>query len=64
VEFLASKKHIARQLDRIGADAIRKELKYCGAWDDEELANDAKNRLRIVWIAAGNIRDEHKDRVF
>ena len=49
---------IRRQLDKIGPDAIRDELSEYGAWDDDELANDADNRARIVWIAAGNISDE------
>ena len=39
-------------------DAIRAELREYGAWDDEELADDEQNIRRILWIAAGNIRDE------
>lgn len=45
---------IAAQLDTIDADLIRAELREYGAWDVEELADDAANRERIVWIAAGN----------
>jgi hypothetical protein len=39
-------------------DAIRKELKECGAWDDEELKDDNANVNRITWIAAGNITEK------
>ncbi len=44
---------IRSQLDKIDPDKIRKELREYGAWDDEELANEKENRIRIVWIAAG-----------
>lgn len=40
------------------ADAIRAELKEHGAWDADELADDAQNRRRILWIAAGNISED------
>lgn len=39
-------------------DSIRAELKEYGAWDKEELADDAANRARIVWQAAWNIADD------
>ena len=42
------------------ADKIRAELKEYGAWDEAELADDALNFTRLVWIAAGNISDEEK----
>lgn len=57
VAALVSKPAIRRQLDRIGADAIRAELKGYGAWDETELADDEQNRHRIIWLAAGNIAD-------
>ncbi len=40
------------------ADALRAELREYGAWDDDQLADDMVNWERIVWIAAGNIREE------
>lgn len=52
---------IASQLDKIGPDKIRDELGEYGAWDEEELAFDDSNRHRIVWLAAGNIREEHRE---
>jgi len=49
---------IRRQLDKIPASKIADELREYGAWDDEELKDEQANRARIVWIAAGNIREE------
>jgi len=43
-------------------EAVREHLAGYGAWDDEELQDDAANWHRIVWIAAGNIRDEAHER--
>lgn len=40
------------------AGNIRRELEEYGAWDAEELADDAANRQRIVWIAACNIAED------
>lgn len=60
---------VALWVDKIGwegqtmdADAIRKELREYGAWDDEELSDDAENRKRILWITAGNWQDEQADK--
>jgi len=38
-------------------EKIREDLKETGGWDAEELDDDNKNWERIVWIAAGNIRE-------
>ena len=38
--------------------ALQEELKEYGAWNQEELADDAANWRRIVWLAAGNIKEE------
>jgi hypothetical protein len=37
---------------------IRAELKEYGAWDAEELTDEAANWERITWIAACNIKEE------
>lgn len=34
------------------------ELDEYGRWSDEELTNHEDNLLRIIWIAAENIKDE------
>jgi hypothetical protein len=42
----------------VAPDLIRAELAEYGAWDAEELADDVKNLHRIIWLAAGNIRED------
>lgn len=54
---LAQKPEIANQLDKIGVEAIRLAVKESGGWSAEELADDTANRNRVVWMAAGDIRD-------
>lgn len=49
-------------LNHIDPDKIRDELRDCGAWDDEELADNEANLRRIVWLAACNIREEDYER--
>lgn len=39
-------------------EALREELDEYGAWSAEELADDAANWERIVWIACGNVSEE------
>lgn len=62
VRALLTVPRILRQLDRLGPDAIRYELKGYGAWDEEELADNEMNRVRFVWVAAGQIVDERNSR--
>ena len=38
-------------------DKVRKELKEYGAWSAEELMDDEANVRRLIWIAAGDMRD-------
>jgi hypothetical protein len=54
---LLTRPYIARQLDRIPATLIASELREYGAWDEAELADEAQNRARILWIACGDIQD-------
>jgi hypothetical protein len=53
---------IRRQLDMIGPEKIAAELAEYGAWDAEELADEEQNDCRIIWIAAGDIREEANQR--
>lgn len=39
------------------SEKFRAELSEYGAWDEIELADDAANFKRLIWIAAGNISD-------
>lgn len=52
----SKKVHRPRQCTK---ENLAAELKEYGAWELNELADDAANWQRILWIAAGNIRDEH-----
>lgn len=45
---------IAAQLDAIGHASLARALRECGAWTDEELADEESTRLRSIWIAAGS----------
>lgn len=61
VKDLSDVPAIRRQLDKIPADDIRAELKEYGAWDETELSDNDENRIRILWIACGNIREDIKN---
>ena len=62
VKVLCAQPGMAKQLDAIGPEKIRAQLEEYGAWDENELADDEQNRQRIVWIAAGNIKEEQAER--
>jgi hypothetical protein len=50
--------HVIEQLDGIDKEVLRAELKEYGEWNSVELADDAKNRRRVVWLAAADIQEE------
>jgi len=50
-------KRIVRPTD-ITAERLAAELKDYGAWDEKQLSDDEANWQRLIWIAAGNIKDE------
>lgn len=49
---------IKRQLKKISDSDLADELREYGAWDDEQLMDRKENEARIIWIAAGNIKDD------
>jgi hypothetical protein len=57
VEYWAPRIH---RPEKITPELLAAELRECGAWDAEELADDAANWRRIIWLAAGNIQEESK----
>ena len=59
VEALEKNPKIRRMLNKIDPTYIWQELREYGAWGDDELADEEKNRLRILWIAGNNIREEN-----
>jgi len=44
---------IASQLEKLDADTVRSELREYGAWDAVELADDAQNAQRLLWLKDG-----------
>ena len=48
---------IRRQLAKIDNATLAAELKEYGAWNEAELSDRAQNDARIIWIAAGDIRE-------
>lgn len=55
VRALSAEPTIRRQLARLMPTAVHAELTGYGAWDADELADDAANLRRILWIAAGDV---------
>lgn len=58
VKELLKLPEVLEQFESINPESIRKELKEYGAWNEAELSNDEENRIRILWIACANIREE------
>ncbi len=48
---------IRRQLARVDAAALARELREYGAWDADELADHDANLSRLLWLACGDITD-------
>lgn len=51
----------AKEIERpaeITPEKLAAELKEYGAWDAEELADDDQNWHRLIWIAAGNLKED------
>lgn len=59
VEWLSQQPDIVAQLDKSNPETLAGELKEYGAWDDEELADHDQNLQRLVWLASGDIVEEH-----
>lgn len=59
VKVLSGASDIAAQLAALDPAIVRRELAEYGAWDDAELADHAQNLQRLLWLAAGQICDEH-----
>jgi len=49
--------------DSITPELLKAELRECGAWTPEDLEDDAQNWERLIWIAAGNIKDDERERL-
>ena len=58
-EMTVSDKEVIAALSEIDPATLRDELREYGAWDDNELADHTANLERILWLACGQIQDEH-----
>ena len=61
VETMRKVPYIAQQLERMDPENLRKELKEYGAWNEEQLKDHEENILRILWILAGNIKENNRE---
>ena len=43
----------------ITEEALRRELREYGAWEEAELRDHNENERRIVWIACCDLKEEH-----
>jgi hypothetical protein len=57
VDALSLVPEIAKQLEAIKADDLRRELKEYGAWDAEELVDHQQNLQRVLWLAGCDIKE-------
>lgn len=57
VNALRRKPYIEQQLERINPEYLKAELKECGAWDEDELADYDMNLTRFLWIACCDIHE-------
>lgn len=57
VAELLTAPEIARQLDAIDDETMRRELGEYGCWEADELESRETNKSRLVWLAANEIAD-------
>lgn len=62
VEELSHNPKIRRQLDTINRKDLQDELREYGAWELSELHDHEENLQRILWIAAGDIKEALHER--
>lgn len=63
IYYLKRLPHIATQLEGIKPSDLRDELRWYGAWDDEDLADHEANLERLLWIACGDIVDRQFEEI-
>ena len=62
VIYLLTLPKIKRQLKKILDEMLIAELLEYGVWNNEELQNRQNNEERIVWLAAGDISENYKEK--
>jgi len=61
VQELLAVPYIYNQLVVLDSDLIAAELGEYGCWDDAELGDHSANLERLLWIACGDIQEEHTE---
>jgi hypothetical protein len=51
------KPYLAKQLDALNMDHVRAYLSELGAWDEDELEDEDMCKVRLVWLACGDINE-------
>ncbi len=57
---LAKVPAIYDQLDAFDPQILALGLAESGAWDDEELSDYQQNKIRVIWLAACDIKEENR----
>lgn len=60
---LAETPAIQAQLDKVDCQVLRAAIKETGGWSTEELADDVSNRIRAVWMAACDIKENASEQL-
>ena len=51
-------KQLRKKMNRLTPELVRACLKPYGAWDEDELADHEQNLRRLLWLAAGQVKEE------
>jgi len=57
IAALLKKPYINEQISKLNPETIAQELKEYGAWDAVELLDENMNKVRLLWVACGDISD-------
>jgi hypothetical protein len=58
VAYYVQQPYYTRQFAQMRPEDVRDELAEYGAWDAEDLADDEENLHRLLWCAAGTVREQ------
>jgi hypothetical protein len=61
VKYLLQMPEIKRQFNKINPALIADELREYGAWDETDLQDHEQNKIRLLWIACGDIHEKKFD---
>jgi hypothetical protein len=59
VSEIMQKDYVSKQLAKLDAAQLKKELGEYGAWDESELSDHSQNLIRWVWLSANDITEEN-----